>query len=1418
MVCSLNGGGGADSLFGGSENDILDGGDGDDFLNGQAGNDDANGDDGDDIAFGGGGKDSLDGGAGNDILNGQSGNDTLSGDAGFDTILGGSGGDVLFGASSDPLAAAFGTDKVRGQSGDDTIVGGGGNDTLDGGAGNDLIQTFGVGGPLPAPSISITDTTLSAEPDLGFSNLVFTVTLSTAAPLPVTVDFATLDGTAISGIDYEPVNGTLTFAPFQLTRTIAVPVRGDVIDEVDETVLVSLSNPVLGTLAVTQATGTIIDNDVSAGLPLLSVDDAVINPEGDPVAFSGPTSFTRPGLGSSGFIATGDLNGDGSPDLVTAPAVGNAVSIRFNDGTGSFLSPLIINVGTAAQDADIADIDNDGDNDVVLSAFNNSGGILLLRNNGNGVFAPSISLTSGRSIQSSAISDIDGDGLLDIVYPVASPRRVEWLRNTGNATFAAPVTIGTGLDTPVSIEATDLSGDGIPDVAVAYFNTFAVSILIGNGNGTFQASVNYPIGRRATDMEIADFDGDGLLDIVTANSQAVNNQEISLLRNTGGGIFASSVNVPATNALGLAVADLDGDNDIDIVVGNSRNLGEVLLNDGTGTFPVLVDLYSTSGGNRNNVVTADFDGDGRPDIAFAGDSNDQIDVFLNTTPPIPTADFILSLSSPSAVAVTVNVATIDGLAVEGSDYQSFNQTVTFPAGSVTQTIAVPIIRDLDSESDENFFLNLSMPLGATIGDGQAQALIIDDDGGTPGPSLAINDVVIVEGNAGTTNAVFTVSLTGTATGTVTVDFQTNDETAMSVGMPIDYQAVTNTLTFPSGTTSQTISVPIVGDTILEPDEFFVVNLSNPVGAVLGDSRGRATIQDDDGGPPAALVAISDVTLTSEGDTGSSNVAFTVTLSRPAIGIESVTFATADGTATAGVDYQAAAGTVAFPSGATQATINVSVVGDARNELAEYFTVTLSNPVAAFFAQSQAQLLLIDDDGVLAATPDDSTLLGGTGRDTLLAGIGNDVLNGGSGDDLLLGFGGDDSITGGDGNDTIDTGSGDDTVAGQSGDDVISTGSGNDTVIWNGLGNGTDTVLESTGVQTVTVQGDSGVNSYDIDSNLGLLRVSEGAASITVATSTTTVNINGGSDDDVITIATLADVNPLVLSINGQGGHDTITATGATLGSVKLSLNGDAGNDTITGSAESDTIQGGDGDDMISGDSGNDTLRGGLGNDVLAGGDGNDLIEGEDGNDTALGDAGDDSLLGSFGDDVLVGGDGNDTARGGFGSDALNGMAGNDSLFGDGDSDRIAGGSGDDTIDGGRDADTIQGHSGADLIDGNHGDDFIRGQAGNDTILGDDGDDTIAGDNGRDLIFGQDGDDVIDGNGASDTIVGGDGADILLGGGSNDTILGEQGDDTINGNSGTDLASTGEGADTVSDVEIIDESFTLSATLLSGLDT
>ena len=451
-----------------------------------------------------------------------------------------------------------------------------------------------------------------------------------------------------------------------------------------------------------------------------------------------------------------------------------------------------------------------------------------------------------------------------------------------------------------------------------------------------------------------------------------------------------------------------------------------------------------------------------------------------------------------------------------------------------------------------------------------------------------------------------------------------------------------------------------------------------------------------------------------------------------------------------------------------------------------------------------------------------TLIGGSGNDTLIGADSDDLLNGGDGNDSIDGGGGNDSILGGSGNDTLNGQAGNDTLDGQGGDDVLNGGDGDDVIVFMGVGDGDDTIATSEGGDTLVITGDSSDETFSIGQSGGSLVISEGAASVSVmidgiSGGVENVVLNAGGGDDTVTISSVDQVGFLFLTVNGEDGNDTISAAGASLGGVRLLMDGGAGDDTITGSSDGDTITGGDGDDMVSGGDGNDTLRGGLGNDVLAGGNGNDLVEGEDGNDTLQGDAGNDSLLGSFGNDNLTGGDGNDTARGGFGDDSLNGMAGDDSLFGDTGRDRIAGGSGDDRIDGGRDDDTIQGHSGNDLIDGNHGNDSIVGQAGDDTILGDDGNDTIAGGDGRDLILGQDGDDIIDGNAGSDTLPGGDGNDILRGGGSDDTILGEDGDDTINGGSGNDLAATGEGNDSVSEVETIDESFTLPAALLSGLD-
>src|SRR5262249_38355479 len=142
--------------------------------------------------------------------------------------------------------------------------------------------------------------------------------------------------------------------------------------------------------------------------------------------------------------------------------------------------------------------------------------------------------------------------------------------------------------------------------------------------------------------------------------------------------------------------------------------------------------------------------------------------------PVPV--FTVSLSAPSGQPVTVNYATANGTAIGGQDFLTPRGTLTFAPGTTTQQLTVPALRGVASQADETYSLNLSSPVNATIGDGQGIATITNDD---PAPTLSINDLTVTEGNAGTSNAVFTVSLTGATALTATVGFATSDGTALA---------------------------------------------------------------------------------------------------------------------------------------------------------------------------------------------------------------------------------------------------------------------------------------------------------------------------------------------------------------------------------------------------------------------------------------------------------------------------------------------------------------------------------------------------------------------------------------------------------------------------------------------------------------
>jgi subtilisin family serine protease len=225
------------------------------------------------------------------------------------------------------------------------------------------------------------------------------------------------------------------------------------------------------------------------------------------------------------------------------------------------------------------------------------------------------------------------------------------------------------------------------------------------------------------------------------------------------------------------------------------------------------------------------------------------------------------------------------------------------------------------------------------------------------PTLSVNDVTVVEGNSGTSTATFTVNISAASTSTVTVNFATTDGTATD---PTDYQTTSGTLTFAPGQTSQTFSVTILGDTVVEPNETFTVGLSAPTNATIADASGTGTITNDDTAA-AGTLSINNVS----GPENVTPLVFTVTLSSPSASPVTVNFATANGSAKGGggsrADFRNTSGTLTFTPGQTSKTVSIVIVNDTRDEVDENFFVNLSSAVGASISDSQGVGTIVDDD-------------------------------------------------------------------------------------------------------------------------------------------------------------------------------------------------------------------------------------------------------------------------------------------------------------------------------------------------------------------------------------------------------------------------------------------------------------------------
>ncbi|MEX2031306.1 MAG: Calx-beta domain-containing protein, partial [Dehalococcoidia bacterium] len=216
--------------------------------------------------------------------------------------------------------------------------------------------------------------------------------------------------------------------------------------------------------------------------------------------------------------------------------------------------------------------------------------------------------------------------------------------------------------------------------------------------------------------------------------------------------------------------------------------------------------------------------------------------------------------------------------------------------------------------------------------------------------LRIADVTVTEGDAGVVVAKFKVSLSRKAPAKITVKYATANQTALAGS---DYTAKRGTLVFKKGQKAKAIVIQIHGEAADEPDETFLVRLSKPTRARIADKNGLGKILDNDapatgsGGsaPPLPRLSVNGTTVT-EGNTGAPTAVFTVHLSAPSSLPVSTSYATADGTASAGSDYQAKSGTLTFAPGETTKEITVPITEDELDEENERFAVALADPVNA----------------------------------------------------------------------------------------------------------------------------------------------------------------------------------------------------------------------------------------------------------------------------------------------------------------------------------------------------------------------------------------------------------------------------------------------------------------------------------------
>lgn len=675
------------------------------------------------------------------------------------------------------------------------------------------------------PDLSISDARIQ-EGDQGTTNAVFNVSLSQPVSGFLNVSYATGGGTATPGVDYTATAGSLIFTPGETNLTISVPIRGDLLEEPNETFYVSIFNSTEVQIVDASGLGEILNDDG----PVWTVEDAsalemdagtntlVFNLSISEVSSNAVSVvwYTQDGTATAG-LDYGATNG-----IVTlAPGVTNeTVTVEiYGDAileTNEFFTLQLTNAtfSSVLDDAAIGTIlddeprivlqalsvleGNEGFHDVVVDVSLTKPGLLDI--------AVDYATTNLTAKAGASLDYLATNGTLSFFPGVTN--QIITLRVNGDQLYERDETLAVRLTNPTNAAIvtelntiTILDDDPAPQLSVV--DGAGPEGDSGTNSVAMTVTLNVPSGLPA------------VVDYITGVGTA--SVGVDYQANSGTLIFQPGVTERTVNVGVFGDTNHEQDETFMFTLRNEQNatieraVGIGLIsNDDAAPALSIADVAITEGDSGTTTAT--------------------LTVSVDTLSGMPiTADYATSDASPAA-----------GAATAGSDYTPAGGSITIPVGSTSATVSIEIAGDSLNEDNETFSVTLSNPGNATIADAVADVTIVNDDG----PILSISDVTVTEGDSGTTEAVLTVTLSEISLDTVTVSFMAVDGTATMADN--DYSVLTSSpLNFFSSETTKTITNLITGDLNLESAETFEIVLMNPVSATISDSRGLVTIEDDD---------------------------------------------------------------------------------------------------------------------------------------------------------------------------------------------------------------------------------------------------------------------------------------------------------------------------------------------------------------------------------------------------------------------------------------------------------------------------------------------------------------------------------------------------------------------------------------------